>query len=290
MLFFIVMMLTFSNATFAVINGSDLNKELIDTHSFVALTFKVQGLPEMPCSGAYVGQGQVLVASHCILMNDYPLVKPEICLAKVSLSEVRNSNVDEAQICFKEVDYDVLFPPQVEEGPKAPTRKLRRVIRIPKPDIVLIQIKTDLLNRLLDFLPLPLSQDTTAIVRDPNWQLKIIGQGCTAYTEPAAELPNPGIGNYRFGDVNLSFELTSELEYFSIWTKDNKNVGLCWGDSGGALIATNTVTKKIVQLAVNSSTRYTYDRATGYTASVKSTFSRLDQISTLEWLKQVVKK
>lgn len=285
MFLFLISMLILPHNSYAVVNGKELNEVLLSSKLFVAVSLNLPGLSAAPCSGTYVGEGQILTASHCLLMNDYPKLKPEICISDSNTDH----NINKVTSCFKDSDYEILFPPQVEVGPKAPTRKLRRVISIPKPDLVLVQIRTDLLNSLADFSIMPLAKDSASIINDPNWQLSIVGQGCTAYTEPGAEVPVPGIEVYRFAEVQLSHELTTLIEYFSIWTKENQNAGLCWGDSGGALVAVHRQTNKIVQLAVNSSTKKTYDRSTGYTASVKSIFSRVDQTTTREWLEQTIK-
>lgn len=268
------------NFALGVVNGVSFDNSrtpfpALATSSLVSLSLKIDGLPPIPCSGTYVGRGQILTASHCFLMNDYPEYKPEICVSGLNAKEN----------CFSSQDYDVLFPPMVEEGPKAPTRKLRKVIKIPKPDLVLVQFHAENLSKFSAFQILSLVQNADTIFTQPeNWQILVLGQGCTAYTEPGASDPTPGIGTYRFAPVQLSAELTTGLEFYSVWTKENLNAGLCWGDSGGPLITVNLKSNEQFQLAVNSSTKRTYDRNTGYTASVKSIFSRVDQASTLDWL------
>jgi hypothetical protein len=310
LLFFVGLLV--SSESNAVVSGKGLSKVLLEANAFVAITLKLKGLPDVPCSGTYIGNGQILTAAHCLLMNDYPEVRPEICLQTASASAGTasfesvesvnmvtketiqpnisgNDDASSAQNCFVDHDYEVLFPPKVEDGPKAPTRKLRKVISIPKPDMAVIRIKPELTGKLIGFATIPMVTDATEIFADSNWQVQVVGQGCTAFTEPGDSDPTPGIGVFRYSKIQLNQELTSPLEYFAIWTKDNQNAGLCWGDSGGSLIAINKQSQKIVQLAVNSSTKRTYSRATGYTASVKNMFSRVDQESTSNWLKQIIR-
>jgi hypothetical protein len=269
-----------NSASLAVVNGAffeNTNNESVMASSLVSLSFKVEGLPAMPCSGSYVGKGQVLTASHCFLMNDYPDYRPELCIL----------GADVAEFCLSNTDYEVLFPSKLEEGPKAPTRKLRKVIKIPRPDMVLVQFEVSKLAQEKSFQVIPMITDSKPLFSEPlDWKIFILGLGCTEYTEPGAAVAMPGLGQARSGSVVIASDLITDLELNSVWNKTNSNSGLCWGDSGGPLVALNIKTNQFYQWAVNSSTKRTYDRNTGYTESVKSIYSRVDNQSNIEWLKK----
>lgn len=264
----------------AIIKGTeiyDLNSKSPQQSAYVALSFSLKGLPADPCSGTYLGKGKILTAAHCFLINEFPTEDPEICIEDFIKTQ---------KLCIHKSDYAVFFPPVLEQGGKAPTRKYRTVIRIPKPDLAIIVINENLRSQMPSFKEIDIIQ-SGAVVFDLSLQkFKIIGQGCTDYIVPVLEAPK-GMGVFRSGEVVLDPLTVTELEYQSIWNPDNGNAGACWGDSGGALVSMGLENKE-TQIGVISSMKTKHNHQTGLPNLVTSSYSRMDHPKVQEWLKTVI--
>jgi hypothetical protein len=266
---------------FSVVQGVEIQDKNINPlrpSPYVSLSFEIKGLIADPCSATYLGDGKILTAAHCFLLNEYEKTDPAICVQDYANSQ---------KICIHNTDYEVYFPPVVEPGYKAPTRKTHSVIRIPRPDLAVMVLKESLRAQLAIFEVVHLFSSTASIIDFNQQILKLIGQGCTDYIVPPGEMPK-GVGVFRAADVVLN-PTDSVLELNSIWTDKKANGGVCWGDSGGALMMlANESPSKLSQIAVVSAMKTKYDPATGKPNLVTSVYTRLDQPGVQDWLRNKI--
>ncbi|MGZ3797102.1 MAG: trypsin-like serine protease [Pseudobdellovibrionaceae bacterium] len=274
-IFFNLLFWSFSG--FAVVQGIEIPTSENSLSPHVSLSFEIKGLLPEPCSATYLGNGKILTAAHCFLLNEYQKTDPQICI---------QDSVKMQKFCIHSTDYDVYFPPLREEGSKAFTRKTHLVIRLPKPDLAVMVIKEPLRAKLPPFASIPLASLTEA-EKGPSSQFKLVGQGCTDYIIPPGELPK-GVGVFRSADVILN-TVDSDFELTSLWSDKKPNGGVCWGDSGGALMmATPAAPLGWSQIAVVSAMKTKYDPATGKPNLVTSVYTRLDSQEVQDWIQNKI--
>lgn len=261
---------------FAVVQGVEFPETETHASPYVSLDFSIKGLIFDPCSATYLGKGKILTAAHCFLLNEYEVTDPEIC--------IQDAAHQQRKLCIHKADYEVYFPPVSVEGYKAPTRKTHKVIRIPKPDIAVIVLKESLRPQLPKFAVIPLQQEMLSPTDLNEKKFEVIGQGCTNYIIPPGEMPK-GVRVFRSAEVLLT-PVDSALEVNSIWMDSKPNGGVCWGDSGGALMMRTQESPRLsVQVGVVSAMKTKFDRTTGKPNLVTSVYTRLDQPEVQNWLR-----
>ncbi|HEY8270675.1 MAG TPA: trypsin-like serine protease [Pseudobdellovibrionaceae bacterium] len=268
----------YSISGFAVVQGVELIENENLPSPFVSLNFGLKGLAPDPCSATYLGNGKILTAAHCFLLNEYAKIDPEICIQDYTNLQ---------KLCVHKADYEVYFPPLEEQGYKAPTRKTHSVIRLPKPDLAVIVLKEGLRSKLPNLEVVHLISPSALSLELNQKKFKLVGQGCADYIIPPGEIPK-GVGVFRMADVLLN-PLDSTLELNSIWTDRQGNGGVCWGDSGGALmLVAEESPLKLTQIAVVSAMKTKYDPATGKPHLVTSIYTRLDRQEIQNWLQNTI--
>jgi hypothetical protein len=256
--------------SFAIVNGkefsySDLSKPL----PYVGLKFDLKGLPSEMCTATYLGNGKFLTAAHCFLLNEYDTQDLKITIENAS---------GEIKINLLKEDYFLSFAPVIEWGGKAPTRKTHAVIRIPKPDMAIMTVNENIASQLPPLATVKI--DFSQSYFSNSQKYKIVGQGCTNYISFGETMIGQGV--FRIAPVLLE-NTNSEVEVTSIWNPINLNGGVCWGDSGGALLLETR--EALVQVGVVSSMKTKHDPATGKPALVTSRYGRLDNSTVKAWLK-----
>ena len=250
----------------AIINGTEIQSH--DPSPFVGMEFQVSGTYGSDlCSGTYLGNGKIITAAHCFLLNEYPAEKIQICFTDLS---------KKLNLCLPDSTFAVSFPPVIEWGGKAPTRKSHKVIQIPRPDMALLQINPTEISKFEFLKPANIWNGI-----QPLEKTTIVGQGCTNYASFGEAMI--GQGTFRSGDVILSSQLET-TEWSSVWTVDSKNSGVCWGDSGGALLG--FANGESYLSGIISGMRTKHDPTTGAPAIVTSRYGRLDHPEIQKWLKQ----
>ncbi len=274
-LFLILFNLLYTRTASAIVNGIDIQNN--EKSFYVGLDFKIKGpSPVDPCSGTYLGKGKLLTAAHCFLLNEYATEDLTICIY-----DIQKTN----KLCVNKNDFEVSFPPVLEWGGKAPTRKTRTVVRIPKPDLAILKLKTELVSKLEFLIPVKLSTPrlSSPSENDPEASTFIVGQGCTNYASLGEEVL--GMGAFRTG-ITILAATPSEVEWTSLWSPESPNGGVCWGDSGGALMESRF--GQVTQAGVISAMKTKHDPKTGRPAVVTSFYGRLDNVVVQKWLFQIL--
>jgi|GEM_PF-5003083 len=246
----------------AVVGGEPVSSSLYAQalRSVIALKIRYS-----PCTGTYLGNGQILTAAHCLLLDGYPEEKSLICLQDIEGNSLG---------CFKENDYTVTFPVKEKDGPKAPVRGTMpgsaKVIRIPIPDMAIIAMNGFMPNIPPVTLSLDQAQNLSQGVE--TW---IAGQGCNNY------VTFEGREVMRLGKVQLDLS-TDPLLYSLSWSPHSTSSGACPGDSGGPLFVLGPG-DQMIQVGVISYIQRKFD-SNGLT-SVLNVFGRVDGVSASTWLK-----
>lgn len=222
-----------------------------------------------PCTGTYLGKGQVLTAAHCLLLDGYPEEKAPICV-----QDIQGNSLG----CFKENEYTVTFPAKEKDGPKAPVRGAMpgsgKVIRIPIPDMAIIVMNGFAPN----IPPVTLAFDQTQSLPQ-GVEMWIAGQGCNNY------VTFEGREVMRLGKVQLNSSADSLL-YSLSWTPNSTSSGACPGDSGGPLFILGTdggTDGQMIQIGVTSYIQRKFD--SNGLSSVMNAFGRVDSVSASTWLR-----
>jgi len=259
----VILMITLPNFSQAVVGGIDLDS---NETPILRLSFEAQGFDPNPCSGSYLGNGWALTAAHCFLLNEYQVAPIKVCLQNPKIN-------DKACVPIDQVEVKML--PNASRGYQAPTAFTHRVIWIPLQDIAIFKFKDS--NEILKDVPaVDLIQES---LTTESQQFNVVGQGCDSYTIPIGGRPT-GVGILRMATVE-GLIVNSESTWISLWTPFNQNGGVCWGDSGGALLKQNT------QVGVISAIKPRYDYK-GNVTQVMSIFTRLDNTQIYEWINGVV--
>ncbi len=266
LLFFIFSLLP--QTSLAIVNGTEL--KIKENTNFVGLDFAIQGVATVaPCSGTYIGENTIITAAHCFLINEFDTEEVKICVYNIDKSFKQ---------CFTKSELTVTYAPVQEWGGKAPTRKSRTVIRIPKPDIAVLKINKPL-EKIFSIMPVyDLKSQPQLITESENFE--IVGQGCTNYASFGEE--TLGLGTFRKGSVQLTND--KNILWTSSWTPETNASGVCWGDSGGSLLKYNYETNTSYLIGVISSMKTKHNPETGAPAIVISNYSRLDTPEIQNWL------